>query len=150
MRTNRIKRFAGILLALTVTAASTFSANYSQSKGRNQSNKASCLNQISGLSQDQKNQIMTMESTHQATMNELRDKRQATTDNSQKAQIRHEMDTEVSTHRNAVRALLNADQQKQFDQIARNGGTQQNCGKQGKGRQGSGTWNGSGSGRRGR
>lgn len=150
MRTNRIKRFAGIFLALTVTTATAFSASNPQGKGRNKANGGTCINQISGLSQDQKVQITTMETTHQATMNTLRDKRQATTDATQKDQIRKEMDTEVSTHRSAVRALLNADQQKQFDQIARNGGTQQNFSNQGKGQRSSGTCNGSGSGRRGR
>lgn len=149
MKTNRIKRFAGILLALTVTT-STFSASYLQGKGRNQTNGATCINRISGLSQEQKDKIISMKTAHQATMNTLRTKRQSTTDVAQKDQIRKEMDTEVASHRNSVRTVLNAEQQEQFDQTPRNAGSQQNYGNQRKGQRGSGTCNGSGSGRRGR
>lgn len=150
MCTNRFKRFAGIFLILTVTAATAFPASYQQGKGRSRAGGVTCVNQVSGLSQDQKNQITTMETEHQSAMNVLREKRRSTTDAAQKDQIRKEMDTEVTTHRSAVRALLNPDQQKQFDQIPRNGGNQQNSYTQGKGQRGSGTCNGSGAGRRGR
>ncbi len=150
MKTSRLNRFAWIFLALTVAALSAVSSNISQNKGRNNSTNATCINQISGLSQDQKDRITAMETQHQSAMNDFREKRRSTADATQKDQIRMQMNSQVESHRNAVRAILNADQQKQFDQIARNGGAQQNCGNQGKGQRASGTCNGSGAGRRGR
>ncbi len=150
MRTSLLNRFAGILLALTVTAVSAVSSNTFEGKGRNSAATANCINRISGLSQDQKDQITTLATQHQTAMNKLREKRQSTTDVSQKDQIRKQMDAQIESHRNAVRAILNADQQKQFDQLPRNGGNQ-GYGK-GKGNQarGSGNCTGRGNGRRGR
>ncbi len=150
MNTNHLFRFAGILLALLVTAGSAVSSNNFDGRGRNRTTNATCVNQISGLTQDQKDRITAMATEHQTAMDKLRDERRSTTDVTRKDQIRQQMDTQVASHRNAVRALLNADQQKQFDQLPRNGGTQ-GYGK-GKGNQsrGSGTCNGQGSGRRGR
>ena len=150
MRTSLLNRFAGILLALTVTAGSAVSSNYFDGKGRNRAANATCVNRISGLSQDQKNQITALATQHQTAMNELREKRQSTTDMSQKDQIRQQMDAQIESHRNAVKAILNPDQQKQFDQLPRNGGNQ-GYGK-GNGNQGRGSGNctGQGNGRRGR
>lgn len=146
MKTNLKKRFAGILLALTVTAASAVSANNFDGKGRNQTSGVPCLNQISGLTQDQKTQITALETSHQTTMNEFREKRRATTDVAQKDQIRTEMLAQVTAHRNAVKAILTPDQQKQFDRIPRNSGNQRAGFGQGKQARGSGKCNGQGNG----
>jgi len=150
MKKNLLNRFAGIFLALIVTAGSAVSSNNLESKGRYNTTNAACINQISGLSQDQKDRITAMETQHQSVMNELREKRRSTTDITQKDQIRKQMDEQVGNHRNAVKAILNADQQKQFDQIPRNGGAQNFCNGKGNQTRGSGICNGSGSGRRGR
>ncbi len=150
MRTSLLKRFAGIFLALFVTATVAVSSNNADGRGRNRTSGGSCVNSISGLNQEQKDQIISLNEGHQTAMNELREKRRSTSDLTQKDQIREQMNAQITTHKNAVKELLNANQQKQFDQIVGNGGSQQNYGKQGKRRQGSGTCNGSGSGRRGR
>jgi hypothetical protein len=120
MRTRQLNRFMGAFIALTLTAGIAVSSNNFSGKGRNNTKNATCVNQISGLSQDQKTQMTSMESQHQATMNTLREKRQSTTEIAQKNQIRQEMDTQVNNHRNAVSALLNADQQKQLIQLRSN------------------------------
>ncbi|HZL08977.1 MAG TPA: hypothetical protein VFC65_03180 [Prolixibacteraceae bacterium] len=150
MKTKRLNRFAWIFLALTVAALSAVSSNTVDGKGRNRTANATCINQISGLSQDQKDQITALATKHQAAMNELRENRQSTTDVTQKDRVRKQMDTQIESHRNAVKALLTADQQKQFDQIPRNGNRQQNCVNQGNSQRGSGTCNGQVRGRRGR
>ena len=120
MRTNISNRFAGILIALTVTAGSAVSSNIFEGRGRNNNATAVCVNQISGLSQDQKDRMTALITQHQSAIDDLREKRRSTTDIAQKDQIRKQMDTQVESHRNAVRTILNADQQKQYDQISKN------------------------------
>ena len=94
-------------------------------------------------------QINALETTHQATMAELREKRRSTTDATTKANIRTEMDTQVAKHRNDVKALLNAEQQKQYDQLHAAEGKQlkQKKGKNNGNGQGSGTRTGNGKGK---
>lgn len=150
MRTNRSLRFAGIVIALTVTLTTAFSTSAQQGKNRNKSKAGTCINQISGLSQGQKDQITALETTHQTTMSSLREKRQSATTSSEKDQLRNQMNTEVSNHRNAVRSLLNTGQQSQFDQIPRNQNGQQGNAGQSKQRRGTGNCTGQGFGKRGR
>ncbi|MFA5328335.1 MAG: hypothetical protein WC384_11140 [Prolixibacteraceae bacterium] len=144
MRTSPLKRFAGIFLALFVTATVAVSSNNSDGRGRNRTSGANCVRSISGLNQDQKDKIISMNAQHQATMNELREKRRSTIDQDEKNQIREQMVSQVATHRNEVKALLNPDQQKQFEQFPRNGNNQQ-FGNNGAGqRRGNGNCNGQG------
>lgn len=147
MKTSFVSRFAGIFFALILTTGFAFSGNDYTGGGRNNTTNATCVNRISGLTQEQKDQITNLRNSHQSVMNDLREKRRSTTDLAQKDQIRKEMDTVVANHRNAVRGLLNADQQKQYDQLARNGSGQQYGNGQGKQWRGSGSGNCSGCGR---
>lgn len=147
MKKSRLNRFAWIFLALTVAAIAAVSSNIYQGKS---TKNATCINQISGLSQEQKDQITSLGTQHQTAMTALREKRQATTDVNQKVQIRTEMDSQIQSHLNSAKAILNADQIAQFDQIARNGNSGQKCKGQGNGQRGSGTCDESYSGRRGR
>lgn len=124
MKTSFISRFAGILFALALTSGIAFSGNDYSGRGRNNAANATCVNRISGLTQKQKVQITDLRNNHQNAMNALREQRRSTTDLTQKDQIRKEMDTAVASHKSAVRALLNADQQAQFDQLPRNGNGQ--------------------------
>lgn len=117
MKTNFNLRFAGILLALFLTAEFAFSGNNYAVRGRNNPGNGTCINQITGLTQTQKDQMSELLKNHQQAMNNLREQRRSTTDLAQKDQIGKQMDTEVTNHRNAIRALLNEDQQKQFDQL---------------------------------
>jgi hypothetical protein len=150
MKTNFILRVAGIFMALLLTTGIAFSGNDYAGRGRNHLANGTCVSRISGLSQDQKDRITALETQHQTTMNELREQRRSTTDVSQKDQVRKQMDSQIDSHRNAVRAILNPDQQKQFDQLPRNGGNQGYGRGQGNQAGGSGNCTGRGNGRRGR
>lgn len=121
MKTNFSLRFAGIFFALLLTTTFAFSGNDYSGRGRNRGSNALCINRISGLTQEQKVQINDLRNNHQTVMDNLRQERRSTTDLNRKDQIGKQMDTQVSNHRNAMRALLNTDQQAQYDRLARNG-----------------------------
>ena len=150
MKTNFVKGFAGLAIALTVAVISvSASTGFEGQKRNNASHTGDCASQLTGINQQQTEQINALETTHQATMAELREKRRATTDVAEKANIRSEMDAQVTKHRNDVKALLNADQQKQYDQLHAAGGKQlkQKKGKNNGNGQGSGTRTGNGKGK---
>ena len=71
MNTNRSKRFAGLLIVLTVLTTTAFTGN---NPDRN-NNRGACINQISSLTDGQKEKIGTLQSDHQKTMNQLRDRK---------------------------------------------------------------------------
>ena len=54
-------------------------------------------------------------------MAELRTKRQSTTDAIEKSEIRTTMLKNVKAHRDEVKSILNAEQQKQYDQLQARG-----------------------------
>ncbi len=126
MRTNLFNRFAGLLIVLSLTIGTVFANDYLQGKRRgNQASKPTCVNSISGLTQEQKDRITAMEQSHWKAMDELRQSRRSTTDTAKKAEIRKQMDARVAEHRNAVKGLLHADQQKQYDALHASGGNHQ-------------------------
>jgi hypothetical protein len=146
MKTSRLNRFAGLCLALILTAGVAVSSNKQDGKGRNNSAvQQTCTNSISGLSEYQKGRIVAMESQSQTVINELREKQRSTTKKDEKKEIKKQMDKQAETHRNAVTSVLSADQQKQFLQF-QTYGANQNTQKQGMGK-GAGHGNGSGKGR---
>jgi hypothetical protein len=123
MKTNLVKGFAGLVIALTVAVISVSASTVFDGNKRNSAgHPGDCVSQLSGLNQQQINQINALEKSHQTTMAELREKRRSTTDVTEKANIRTEMDTQVAKHRSDVKALLNSDQQKQYDQSHAAGG----------------------------
>lgn len=123
MRTNLFNRFAGLLIVLSLTIGSVFASDYLQGKGRgNQASGPTCVNSVSGLTQEQKDKITAMEQGHWKAMDELRQSRRSTTDTAKKAEIRKQMDARVTEHRSAVKGLLNPDQQKQYDALHASGG----------------------------
>lgn len=134
MRTNRMKRFAGLVFALTVATTTAFSGN---NQGRHCIARGRCTSQISNLTAEQKEKIGAMQSEHQKQMDQLRTKRRSTTDLSEKTQIRNEMNAENQNHREKVKSLLTPEQQTQFL-----------CGNQGRGKgQGKGSCSGKGQGK---
>lgn len=148
MKTNLLNRFAGLCIALILTAGSAVSNNNPDGKGGNSAvAQQTCINSISGLSEYQKDRIIAMETQNQTVMNELREKQRSAMEKDKKKEIKKQMDKQAENHRNAVISVLSADQQKQFLQFQTYGGNQntQNQ-KQGSGK-GSGRGNGSGSGR---
>jgi hypothetical protein len=148
MKTSLLNRFAGLCLALILTAGVAVSGNNPDGKGRNNAvAQQSCINSISGLSELQKDKIMAMETQNQTVMNELREKQRSADGKIQKEEIKKQMDKQAETHRNTVTSVLSADQQKQFLQFQANVANPkvQNH-KQGMGK-GNGHGNGSGKGR---
>ncbi len=150
MRTSLFNRFAGLLIAFSLTSGTVFASDYLQGKVRNnQASKPTCVNSISGLTQEQKDKITAMEADHWKEMDALRQSRRSTTDTAQKAEVRKQMDASVANHRNAVKGLLNAEQQKQYDALHASGGNhryQRPSGQQGSG-SGQGLHRGGGRGR---
>lgn len=152
MKTSRLNRFAGLCLALILTAGIAVSSNNPEEKGRNSSvAQQTCINSISGLSEYQKGRIAAMEIQNQSSMNELREKQRSTTEKVKKKEIKKQMDKQAETHRNSVTSVLSADQQKQFLEF-QTYGTNQNTQsqKQGAGKGnfgGKGSGNGSGGGK---
>ena len=148
METSRINRVAGLCLALILTAGVTVSGINPDGKGRNSAvAQQTCINSISGLSEYQKDRIITMETQNQTIMNELREKQRSTTEKDEKKEIKKQMDKQAENHRNAITSVLSADQQKQFLQFQAYGANQNHqVQKQGTGK-GLGKGNGSGGGR---
>lgn len=150
MKTIRLNRIAGILIALTLTSGVAVSSNNPDGKGRNNAlAQPTCINSISGLSEYQKQRITAMETQNKTVLNDLQEKRRSATEKTQKEEIRKQTEKQAETHRNAVTSVLSADQQRQFLQFQTNGDIQnkQNQ-KQGMGKgNGQGKGNGSGKGR---
>jgi len=144
MKTSRLNRFAGILIALTLTSGIAISSNNPDGKGKNNGiEQQTCINSISGLSEYQKQRITSMEAQNQSAINDLQEKRRSATEKTQKEEIRKQMDKQIESHRNAVTSVLSADQQKQFLQFQTNGANQ-NTQTQ---KQGMGKGNGQGKGK---
>ncbi len=111
MNTNRFKRFAGLLFALTVATTSAFAGN---NPCRNSMNRGSCISQISNLTTEQHEKFSALQTKHLNTMDQLRENRRSTTDVTRKTQIREEMDAEIQNYRNELKSFLAPDQQNQL------------------------------------
>jgi len=148
MKTNLLNRFAGLCIALILTAGSAVSNNNPDGKGGNSAvAQQTCINSISGLSEYQRGRIITMEAKNQTVMNDLREKQRSETEKAKKKEIKKQMDKQAENHLNAVMSVLSADQQKQFLKFQTYGGNQNvRNQKQGAGK-GNGGGNGSGSGK---
>lgn len=148
METSRLNRFAGLCLALILTAGTAVSGNNQDGKGKNNAMaQQSCIQSISGLSEYQKGRIVAMETQNQTVMNELREKHRSADGKTQKEEIKKQMDKQTENHRNTVTSVLSSDQQKQFLQFQANAANQNSQNqKQGMGK-GKGHGNGSGKGK---
>lgn len=126
MKTSKLKNIAGLFIALILTSGTVFS------QGRNQGNRSqnqNCEATIPQLTQEQQAQIQTLRNAHQNSMDELRQNRRSTTNAVQKSEIRTEMLKTVEAHHNAVRSLLNEEQQQNFNQLHANNQKGQRQGK---------------------
>ncbi|MGD9931080.1 MAG: hypothetical protein AB7U05_13760 [Mangrovibacterium sp.] len=80
-----------------------------------------CLNQISGLTEQQKSEITKLEQAHQQEMMTLRSERRGTTDLATKNTVREKMLASQTAHRNQVSSLLTPEQQQQFASLTATG-----------------------------
>jgi hypothetical protein len=147
MKTRRLNRFAGLCLALILTVGSSVSGNNPDGKGQHKGSQETCINSVSGLSEYQKERIVSMETKNQTVMNDLREKQRSASGKTQKSDIKKQMDAQFEIHRNAVTSVLSADQQRQFLQFQTYGANQNTQYQKQGGGKGSGKGNGSGSGR---
>ncbi len=147
MRTNRMKRFAGLFFVLTVATTTAFSDN---NQGRNCIARGTCVSQINNLTTEQKEKIGAMQTEHQKQMDQLRSRRRSTTDLSEKTQIWKEMNAEKQNHREKMKSLLTPEQQNQLLSGNQSRGKGQSiCTGKGQGKgSGKGQGNGTRSGKR--
>jgi len=131
MKTSKLKNVAWVIFALTLTSTIVLAQGRGNGNRYYQNEKGDCLSYISGLTEKQQQQIDKMEDAHQLAMAELRTERRSTVNAVEKSEIRTEMLKKVEAHRNEVRKVLTADQQKQYDQLHTNGsyGPNQNVGR---------------------
>jgi hypothetical protein len=147
MKTSRLNRFAGLCLALILSVGTAVSSNNLDGKGQNKGAQETCLNSVSGLTEYQKERIVSMEVQNQTVMNDLREKQRSASGKTQKKEIKKQMDAQLEIHRNSVTSVLSADQQIQFLQFQTYGSNQNSQHQKQGGGKGSGKGNGSGSGR---
>ena len=119
MKTNKLRKLVWALFALTLTTTNVFAQGWRYTNGTNQ-NQNNWLNAITGLNENQKNQILEMEETHQKNMDEMRTQQRSTVDFEKKSEIRNEMTKMVANHRSAVKNLLTQEQQEQYDLLHMN------------------------------
>ena len=121
MKTSKLKKLAWVFFALAVTSSTLYAQGWRNGKQAGNGQNNYCLNQISGLSNEQKTKIDGLNETHQAKMAELRTQRQSTTDAIEKSEIRTTMLKNVKAHRDEVKSLLTTEQQKEYDLLQARG-----------------------------
>ncbi|HSO85446.1 MAG TPA: hypothetical protein VLQ91_02765 [Draconibacterium sp.] len=139
MKTSKLTKLAWVFFALAVTSTTLYAQGWRNANRIGNSCNNYCLTQISGFTDEQKIKIDGLNETHQAKMAELRTQRQSTTDAIEKSEIRTSMLKTVKVHRDEVKSLLTAEQQKEYDLL-------QARGNYGNGR-GNGNFQGRGQGR---
>ena len=117
MKISKLQKLAGVFFALALGTTTLFAQGSGNGNRVNNNQNGNCLQQISGLTEKQQTEIQTMEQSHQKEMAELRDNRRGTVDAIEKNEIRGEMLKKVQAHQNAVKNLLTADQQKEYDNL---------------------------------
>jgi hypothetical protein len=143
MKFSKLQKFAWVFLALALGTGTLFAQGWRNGNRafvqNNQGN--SCVNLISGLTENQIKAINELEAKHQDEMAVLREKRRSTTNFDEKDLIREEMLENVVNHRSAVKKQFNDDQQKEYDKLQLSGNNfrnQRGYGNfQGRGRVGS-------------
>jgi hypothetical protein len=137
MNTSKLHKFAWTFFALALITTTVFGQNNRNNITENNKQNATCLEQISDLTETQKTQILNLESSHQEKMAEFRNQRRSTVNAIEKSEIRTEMLKNVEAHRNEVKSLLTDNQQKEYDLLHYRGNNyrNQNYGfQQGRGR----------------
>ena len=109
----------GMVLVLIAFTSGTIKAYHGnkQTRGAQLENDQRCINQLTGLTDEQKEKIAALEEAHQLKMEEFRNERRATTDLKQKEDIRAKMINQRDNHRKEVSSLLTPDQQKELAQF---------------------------------
>jgi hypothetical protein len=141
MKTSKLKNIAWVFFALVLLSISVLAQGRGNGNRYNQSQNENCLATISDLTEKQQLQIQEMENKHHEEMAVLRTKRQSTTNAIEKSEIRTEMLKKVEAHRNKVKEILTADQQKQYEQLHAYGNYGMSKHSVGRGQQKNTSWN---------
>jgi len=115
MNMSKLTKLAWVFFALAVTSTTLFAQGWRNGKQAGNGLNNNCINQVSGLTDEQKTKIDGLNETHQVKMGELRTQRQSTTDAIEKSEIRTTMLKNVKAHRDEVKSLLTAEQQKEYE-----------------------------------
>ena len=140
MKISELKKLAWVFFALALTTTTLSAQGWRNGNSSFNSPNNYCINQVTGLSEDQKAKIDGLNKSHLEKMAQLRAQRQSTTDALEKSEIRNTMLKNVNAHRDEVNALLTNEQQKEFAAL-------QQRGNYGNGR-GQGNFQGRGQGKR--
>lgn len=100
-----------------LTTTTVFAQRHGNGNSSFQNQTGVCLNNISGLTEKQQEQIKKIQNEHQDEMDKLREKRRSTSNAIEKSETRTDMLKKAEAHRNLVKKVLTAEQQKQYDQL---------------------------------
>ncbi len=139
MKTSKLRKLAWVFFALALTTTSLFAQGLRNGNRSFNSPNNNCINQVSGLTEEQKAKIDGLNKSHLEKMAQLRTQRQSTTDAIEKSEIRTTMLKNVNAHRDEVNSLLTTEQQNEFAALQQRG----NCGNS----RGQGHFQGRGQGR---
>ena len=117
MKISKLTKLAGVFFALALGTTTILGQGWRYNNRINQDQVQPCLNQILGLTDEQKSKIDELNKSHQQEMAKLREQRQSTADAIEKSEIRTTMLKNIKAHRDEVKSLLNADQQQEYDSI---------------------------------
>lgn len=110
MNLSKLTKLAWVFFVLAVTTTTLFAQGWRNGKQGGNGRNNNCINQVSGLTDEQQSKIDGLNETHHATMGELRIQRQSTNDAIEKSEIRTTMLKNVKVHRDEVKSLLTAEQ----------------------------------------
>ncbi|MCF8373229.1 MAG: Spy/CpxP family protein refolding chaperone [Bacteroidales bacterium] len=80
-----------------------------------QNQQTGCLS-IPGITEDQKQKIQDLQTTHQHEMKVLRDEKRSTRSMEVKNAVDEKMTAKIDAHKKAIRVLLTPEQQKYYDE----------------------------------
>ena len=121
MKISKLTKLAWVFFALALTATTLFAQGWRNGNRPVNGQKNNCINQLSGLSDEQQTKIDGLNKSHLDAMAQLRTQRQSTTDAIEKSEIRTKMLKNVKAHRDEVKSLLTTEQQKEFDALQQRG-----------------------------
>jgi hypothetical protein len=118
---SKLSKFAWVFFALALGTTTLFAQGWRNGEQAGNGRNNYCINQVSDLTDEQKTKIDGLNETHQGKMGELRTQRQSTTDAIEKSEIRTTMLKNVKAHRDEVKSLLTAEQQKEYELLQARG-----------------------------
>jgi len=118
---SKLSKFAWVFFALALGTTTLFAQGWRNGKQGGNGRNNYCINQVSGLTDEQKTKIDRLNETHQVKMGELRTQRQSTTDAIEKSEIRTKMLKNEKAHRDEVKSLFTAEQQKEYELLQARG-----------------------------